>query len=309
MTLLGAWLLTPVYWNWAGRSQLIAVACLSSFHLLFDLTGGAGRDLHNLKMHEPADTGDNVNMYDLLSSCSRPLGLRGLAKIAASSKDLRDTCIAVVRRDARNLLLVAVIEAGRDSSKQAQHMQAVKAGSVVPEAFAKGAVWDPNCPVCEAAEGAARTPNCPECESASMMGNGFEVLAKCTPLTPLLTALRVLASCKPPAVIVPTLYEHWHAHGRTVMNSIQSLAAAQAEDRRRAVLMHRAHMRRAKDMRPPEAGEGEPSEGDKEDCADPSMSSGRTKLSKRLPTKSRRRIVMIACVRCWMSCQTETSLL
>uniref|UniRef100_A0A383W171 Uncharacterized protein n=1 Tax=Tetradesmus obliquus TaxID=3088 RepID=A0A383W171_TETOB len=66
-------------------------------------------------------------MFELLSSCSRHLGVAGLARVAASSKQLNDTCIIIARRDVQSLLQAALQQATAAASgiEQDQHLQAV----------------------------------------------------------------------------------------------------------------------------------------------------------------------------------------
>lgn len=85
--------------------------------------------------------------------------------------------------------------------------------------------------------------------AAPSPSTGLHVIASCERPPALLGALSVLKYCKPAAAQVQPFYEHWHKHGRMVVKHIQNLAVAQAEDRRRSALLHRAHLRRAGKLR------------------------------------------------------------
>jgi hypothetical protein len=65
-------------------------------------------DLNALKIEA---TGDAAYFFSLLSCCSKELGVQDLARIATSSKDLKQACVAIARRDVLQLLGVAVAQA------------------------------------------------------------------------------------------------------------------------------------------------------------------------------------------------------
>jgi hypothetical protein len=50
-------------------------------------------------------------IFSILSCCSKDLGVQGIARIACSSKSLNKTCVAIVRRDALQLLEAAAAQA------------------------------------------------------------------------------------------------------------------------------------------------------------------------------------------------------
>lgn len=78
-------------------------------------------------MHASDEITDAINTFELLSSCSSDLGAAGLARVAASSKQLRDTCIIIARRDVQSLLQPALQQATASAVdvEQEKHMQAV----------------------------------------------------------------------------------------------------------------------------------------------------------------------------------------
>jgi hypothetical protein len=79
-----------------------------------------GRKMKALK--PPAHDQDNY-FFDVLSNCSRHLGLRGLARVAASSKQLGHSCTTIITRDTLQLAL-AEVEAAQQF---AVHLQESKA--------------------------------------------------------------------------------------------------------------------------------------------------------------------------------------
>jgi hypothetical protein len=58
-------------------------------------------------------------LFKLLSCCSKELGVQDLARIAASSKSLREACIAIARRDMLQLLEAAVAQAAAAAAAMA----------------------------------------------------------------------------------------------------------------------------------------------------------------------------------------------
>jgi hypothetical protein len=76
-------------------------------------------------MNEETQANAASDIFKLLSSCSSALGLHGLARVAASSKHLRDACIAIARRDARSLLSHALDQTFDDETEQEWQLQAV----------------------------------------------------------------------------------------------------------------------------------------------------------------------------------------
>ena len=76
-------------------------------------------------------------------------------------------------------------------------------------------------------------------------GSGLDILRALQRPFDLLTVLRLLMRLQPVANAALT---RWHCVGHHVVRNIQSLVAAQMEDRRIAPLVHRSHMRRAQRM-------------------------------------------------------------
>jgi hypothetical protein len=61
--------------------------------------------------------GDAAYFFSLLSCCSKELDAQDLGRIAASSKDLRDACVAIARRELLQLLGAAVVQAAEAEAK------------------------------------------------------------------------------------------------------------------------------------------------------------------------------------------------
>jgi hypothetical protein len=53
------------------------------------------------------DYNDAAHLFEVLSCCSKELGAQGLARIAASSKSLKQACDAIVKRDKHQLIEAA----------------------------------------------------------------------------------------------------------------------------------------------------------------------------------------------------------
>jgi hypothetical protein len=70
---------------------------------------------------------ESSSTYKLLSSCVGCLGVGGLARVAACSKQLRDTCITIAVRDVQSLLKHELEQAQAAAGKAGweQHLQAV----------------------------------------------------------------------------------------------------------------------------------------------------------------------------------------
>jgi hypothetical protein len=97
-------------------------------------------------------TEDAAYFFSLLSCCSKELGLQDLARIAASSKLLKEACVAIAGRDLHKLLGAAVVQAAEaDAEFSAAEEEATAAcvaahcggydsegGSYAPGGF----VWD-----------------------------------------------------------------------------------------------------------------------------------------------------------------------
>jgi hypothetical protein len=71
-------------------------------------------DLHALRIDT---TGDAAYFFSLLS-CSKELGVQDLARIAASSKNLKEACVAVARRDLLQLLCATVARAAEAEAER-----------------------------------------------------------------------------------------------------------------------------------------------------------------------------------------------
>jgi hypothetical protein len=61
---------------------------------------------------------DAAYLFSLLSCCSKELGVQDLARIAASSKILKEACAAVVERDFLQLLAATVAHAAEAEAKR-----------------------------------------------------------------------------------------------------------------------------------------------------------------------------------------------
>jgi hypothetical protein len=71
-------------------------------------------NLHALRI----DTNEDAAcFFSLLSCCSKELGVQDLARIAASSKSLKEACVAIARRDLLQLLESAVAQAAEAEAK------------------------------------------------------------------------------------------------------------------------------------------------------------------------------------------------
>jgi hypothetical protein len=73
-------------------------------------------DLQALRIDARIDARIDTNhdaeyFFSILACCSKELGVRDLARIAASSKSLKEACVAVARRDFHRLLGAAVAQA------------------------------------------------------------------------------------------------------------------------------------------------------------------------------------------------------
>jgi hypothetical protein len=77
---------------------------------------------------------DAAHFFSVLSCCSKELGAQGLARIAASSKNLKAVCVDIAKRDKHQLLEAAVAqgqEAHTDYQAATSAAAAARAASIV----------------------------------------------------------------------------------------------------------------------------------------------------------------------------------
>jgi hypothetical protein len=81
-------------------------------------------DLHALRIDT---TGDAAYFFSLLSCCSKELSVQDLARIAASSKNLKEACVAIARRGLLQLLGTTVARAAEAEAERSAAATAASA--------------------------------------------------------------------------------------------------------------------------------------------------------------------------------------
>jgi hypothetical protein len=79
-----------------------------------------------MKALETLTQDEDAYLYDVISNCSRHLGLRGLTRIAASSQQLGHSCSTIINRDAMQLA-VSAVEGAKECAEAVKAKQAAHA--------------------------------------------------------------------------------------------------------------------------------------------------------------------------------------